>query len=176
MRNRLFVYLFALWFSALFIGCSSTQSASPDPSPPKSVALPARELTAVGMTLVDAKAAITDLGFTWVVLQNGAKALLGAEVPGRFVLQVEEGIVVRQNVDGVAPFVDVDGLDIEVAEAFLNGEGLESRIIAIDGFSLALPNDFVPGRYNFSVADGKIVGHDIDVVRLDVIWEPNGAK
>ncbi len=97
-------------------------------------------------------------------------------MPGRFLLQVEEGIVVHQNVDGVAPFVVVDGLDVEIAEAFLSASGLESRIIAINGFSLGLPNDFIPGRYNFSVADGKIVGHEIDVVRLDVIWEPNGAK
>ncbi len=77
MHNRLSVYLFALWFSVLFMGCSSTQSTSPDPSLPKSVALPARELTAVGMTLVDAKAAMTGLGFTWVVVrQNGTKTLL----------------------------------------------------------------------------------------------------
>ena len=99
------------------MSCSSDENVeAPKNTDQEQNDLPAQELTAVGMTFEEAKPAIAGLGFTWALAsEDGVTYPAGPEVPGRFNLYVREGVVYRQLVDGVQPYLNVNALSIEEA-------------------------------------------------------------
>ena len=170
--------LTALIFCALVTACSSEQKDEVlDSAIQESVQLPAQELTAVGMELEEAKQAITGLGFTWVVAsEDGTTFPVGFEVPGRFNLHVLGGIVYRQLVDGVQPYINVNAMSIEEAEDVIFHNGWTYRITVIDGNPVIDDDSKIAGRYNLWITSlSEVVNHEIDTVRLDEIWEPEPA-
>lgn len=54
------------------------------------------------------------------------------------------------------------GLQRDAAEAQLGASGLPWRYVKIDDEPLAVTADFVPGRLNVSLADGKVVGVQVE--------------
>ena len=175
LRNLLLVTVTVCLF---FAGCASDESLKvSDSANHESHLLPSKELTAVGMNFGQAKLAIDDLGFTWVLVnEDGVEFLPGPEVPGRFNLHVVEGIVTRQTVDGVKPYLNVNAMDTLEAQDVIVANGWTYRVTVVDGVRVIEDDSRVPGRYNLWVTTGgKVVFHEIDLVRLDEIWEPSVA-
>lgn len=160
----------------LLVSCSSNKTVEVSESAEQERNLvPAQELTAVGMKLEDAKLAIAGLGFTWIVAsEDGVTFATGAEVPGKFNLYVREGIVYRQLVDGVQPYINVNAMSIEEAQDVIENNGWTHRITYIDGDPVTEDDSKVAGRYNLWITTtGEVVNHEIDTVRLDEIWQPS---
>ena len=175
-RNSLLAILTAC---VLLVSCSSNKSAEVSESVEQQAnALPAQELTAVGMTFEEAKLAIVGLGFTWVLAsEDGVDFPTGPEVPGRFNLYVIEGIVYRQLVDGVQPYINVNAMSIEEAQDVIEFNGWTHRVTYVDGDPVREYDSRIPGRYNLWVTTlGEVVNHQIDVVRLDEIWQPSTSE
>tara|TARA_B100001250_G_scaffold391669_1_gene392788 strand:+ start:4978 stop:5514 length:537 start_codon:yes stop_codon:yes gene_type:complete len=159
-------------------GCSSDGGVEVlDSADENQILLPSQELTAVGMTEAAAKLVIEDLGYSWVIAsEDGVELLPGLEVPGRFNLHVIDGIVARQTVDGVKPYINVNAMDTVEAQDLIAANGWTYRVTVIDGVRVIEDDSRVPGRYNLWVTTGgKVVYHEIDVVRVDEIWEPGVA-
>ena len=159
----------------LLMSCSSNKSVEvQEIAEQERNLIPAQELTAVGMELEDAKLAITGLGFTWVIAsEDGVTYPTGPEVPGRFNLYVVEGIVYRQLVDGVQPYINVNAMPLEDAQDVITGNGWTYKITHIDGNRVRDDDSKVVGRYNLWITtSGSVVFHEIDTVRLDEVWSP----
>ena len=163
----------------LLSGCTSNTADKAEVNEPATAnSLPSFELTAVGMTAVSAKQAITDLGFSWVVInEDGLLNAPGPEVPGRFNLTIREGIVVRQTVDGIEPFVNVNAMGTLEAQDLIESKGWTHRVTVINGVKVIEDDSFEIGRYNLWVTTtGEVVFHEIDLVRLDEIWTPTATE
>ena len=92
-------------------------------------------------------------------------------------LVVAAHVVVRQVVDGVQPYIDVNAMDTLEAQDLIVSKGWTYRVTVIDGVRVVDDDSRVPSRYNLWVTtDGKVVFHEIDTVRLDEIWEPSVAN
>jgi hypothetical protein len=169
---------FFIWCVVLVLLSCSGESPAESAAANETFDLPAQELTAVGMTSEAAKSAIQDLGFDWVVMrEDGVEYPAGPEIPGRFKLEIREGVVVRQVVDGVQPYIDVNAMDTLEAQDLIVSKGWTYRVTVIDGVRVVDDDSRVPSRYNLWVTtDGKVVFHEIDTVRLDEIWEPSVAN
>ena len=175
LRNLLLVAITVCFFSA---GCSSDESLEAlDGTNESSYLLPSQELTAVGMTFPQAKLAIDGLGFTWVLVSvDGVEFLPGPEVPGRFNLHVIDDIVVRQTVDGVQPYINVNAMGTIEAQDLITANGWTYRVTHIDGVQVIDDDSRELGRYNLWVTTtGEVVFHRIDTVRLDEIWESDAV-
>ena len=176
LRNPLLAAIALCFF---FTGCSSGENLEVlDSADREMQGLPSQELTAVGMTLAQAKLAIEGLGYSWVVAsEDGLNFLPGLEVPGRFNLHVIDGIVSRQTVDGVEPYLNVNAMDTLDAQDLINSRGWTYRVTVINGVRVIEDDSRVPGRYNLWVTTGgKVVFHEIDLVRLDEIWQPSTSN
>ena len=117
----------------------------------ESIDLPSREITAVSLEVEFAKKAITGLGWTWRIIPPGGEKAFEMDetlIPGRFNLFVEEDIVTRQVVDGVLPYKTLIDLTYDTAEALLDMEGLQYRIVSVDGNVFPQDDTYEPGRYD----------------------------
>ena len=171
LRNLSLVVLTGFF---LCTGCSSEENLEVlDSANKRAQLLPSQELTAVGMDKEAAVLAIDGLGFSWfVVSEDGVQYLPGLKVPGRFNLHVVDGVVTRQTVDGVDPYVNVNAMDTIEAQDLITDKGWTYRVTVIDGVRVIEDDSRVPGRYNLWVTTGgKVVNHEIDAVRLDEIWD-----
>ena len=176
LRNPL---LAAISMCFLFTGCSSDENVEVlDNLEREMQDLPSQELTSVGMTVAAAKLAIEGLGYSWVVAsEDGVNFVPGPEFPGRFNLHVTDGIVSRQTVDGVEPYLNVNAMDTVQAQDLIMARGWTYRVTVTDGVRVIDDDSRVPGRYNLWVtSDGKVVFHEIDTVRLDEIWQPSTSE
>ena len=160
--------------SALMVGCSSANNEVVGPTVTQQrIMLPSYDLTAVGMSLGDAKEAIVGLGFEYFVARKDDEVIGPApSKDGVFLLDVAEGMVVEQIINGVFDFWDVAGLTQDEAESLIGSEGLESRVIVYDGQALPTIPGRVVGRYNLSIKDGVVDGFQVEKVKLSEIWPP----
>ena len=145
----------------------------------ESFGLPAREITAVSLEVEFAKKAIIGLGWTWRIIPPGGEEAFEMDetlIPGRFNLFVEEGIVTQQVVDGVLPFKTLIDITYETAEALLDMEGLQHRIVSIDGQYFPQDDTYEPGRYDLYLVDGIVENHGIAVIYLDQIWDEPSSE
>jgi hypothetical protein len=178
--RRIFVALFSIMVlitPALIVGCSSANNEEVRPTVTQErTMLPSYDLTAVGMSLDDAKEAIVGLGFEYFVARKDGKVIRGApSKDGVFLLDVAEGMVVEQSINGVFDFWDVVGLTQDEAESLVGSDGFESRVIVYDGQVLPTIPGRVVGRYNLSVTDGIVVGFMVEQVMLSEIWPAEEA-
>lgn len=166
----------AIFFLAVLLaGCSSsgneaTESAVSQPQK----TLPSYELTSVGMSLDDAKEAIVGIGYEYFVAREDGVRKPGKHPveDGMFLLDVEEGVVVHQEINGVFDYWDVAGLTQDEAESLITSAGFEHRVIISDGRPLPTIPGRVVSRYNLSVTEGQVVGFMIEKVKLSEIWPP----
>ena len=145
----------------------------------ESIDLPSREITAVSLEVEFAKKAITGLGWTWRIIPPGSEKRWEMDetlIPGRFNLFVEEGIVRRQVVDGVLPYKTLIDLTYELAETLLDIEGLQHRVVSINGNMLVEDDTYEPGRYQLFLVDGLVQKQSIDMVFLDQIWDEPSSE
>jgi hypothetical protein len=161
--------------SALMGGCSSANNevVGPTVSQPQKT-LPSYELTSVGMPIDDAKEAIVGIGYKYFVAREDGQRKPGKHPveDGMFLLDVEEGVVVHQEINGVFDYWDVAGLTQDEAESLITSAGFEHRVIVVDGQPLPTIPGRVVSRYNLSVTEGQVVGFMIEKVMLSEIWPP----
>ena len=175
--RRIFVALFsimALIMPALMVGCSSANNEVVGPTVTQQrPMLPSYDLTAVGMSLDDAKEAIVGIGFEYFVSRKDGQVIAGPpSKDGVFLLDVAEGMVVEQFINGVFDFWDVKGLTQDEAESLVGSDGFESRVIVYEGEVLPTIPGRVVGRYNLSITDGVVDGFMVEKVMLSEIWPP----
>ena len=165
----------ALTLPVLMAGCSSegNEAVRPTVTEPQ-FTFPSFELTAIGMSLDDAKKAIVGIGYNYFVVKEDGQRKSGflPKDDGLFLLYVEDNMVVDQEVNGVFDYWDVAGLTQDEAESLVGSEGFEHRVIITNGQPLPTIPGRVVNRYNLSVTDGIVVGFMIEKVSLSEIWPP----